>query len=136
MKSENVLRNSITGCKTFAETSNAVYRGEIDIQFGHIIDVFTLEIRRVKEKMPSYYHLYVKGKGKLGEIQGTADLLLNESNGATKLSINADIQVTGTLAIFANQIVDGEANRMIANFMKRLEKEVKRGIYQERKGRR
>lgn len=133
LKDENVLRNSITGCKLFEEKSNGVYRGEIDLEFGNIKDVFILEIRRLQEKTPSYYQLLIIGKGKLGEIQGKVDLFLDETQGTTKLSINADVQVSGALAIASDRVINGEANGAIEKFLQRLEKEIKKGIYYSRK---
>ncbi|WP_442599974.1 CoxG family protein [Neobacillus sp. D3-1R] len=131
LKNEKVLQKSITGCKMFEQTANGVYHAEINVQLGPLNDVFNLEIRRIKENMPSYYH--VKGKGKIGEIHGKAELLLNESQGATKLSMNADIELTGSVALAANQLIEGKANRSIDKFMQRLEKEIKKGIHQSRR---
>jgi uncharacterized protein len=133
MKSEKVLKNSIKGCRTFVEESKGRYQGEFDISLGPIQDVFSLEIRQLQEKMPTYYRLRIKGKGNLGEIQGEADLFLKEDQSTTKLAIHAEIQLTGTLAMAEKQIVDGELNRLIESFFQRLEREMKRGIYYSRK---
>jgi uncharacterized protein len=133
IKSDKVMRNSITGCRSFYEIASGVYHGEIEVKFGPIHDVFTLEIKRVQEKMPSFMLLEVKGRGKLGMVQGKAELQLQDVEGATKLTLNADVEVTGTLSLAADRLVNSESNKVIENFIKRLEREIKKGIYQARK---
>lgn len=133
IKSDKVMRNSITGCRSFYEKASGVYHGEIEVKFGPFSDVFTLKIRRVQEKMPSFLLLEVKGRGKLGEVEGKAEVLLNDVEGSTKLTVNADVGLTGTLALAADRVVNGEANKVIENFLNRLEREIKKGIYQARK---
>jgi uncharacterized protein len=133
IRSDKVIRNSITGCKSFYEIASGVYHGEIEFHVGPIRDTFTLEIRRIQEKMPSFLLVEVKGRGKLGEAQGEAEVLLNDMEGATKLTVHADFELTGTLSLVGDRLASGEANKVIENFLKRLEREMKKEIYQARK---
>lgn len=133
IKDEHVLRNSITGCKTFHETSTGVYRTEIDIQFGPIKDSFLLTIQQIEETKLSFIRLEFNGKGKLGETKGKSDLFFNDSQGTTKLTIKTDVQLMGTLAIASERLSEGEVNKFIGNFLGKLEKEIKKAIYQSRR---
>jgi uncharacterized protein len=134
LKDKKVLRDSIPGCRDFSESSRGFYNAEIEINFGPLKDVFILEIRVVDEKPLSFYQLLVKGKGNLGEINGKAELYLNESQGSTKLTIKADAEVTGALSGAAQRVLNGGSNKGIENFLQRLEKEIKRSLYLIRRG--
>jgi uncharacterized protein len=136
IKNETVLRNSITGCRSFNETSNGIYRGLIDIHFGPINDVFSLKVRQVQEKKPSFYRFHVKGKGNLGEIEGKMNLFLNERDGATDLIIKVVAQLTGNLAIASELIEEGLRNLSVERHFKKFEKEMKKAIlFSRRKSR-
>jgi carbon monoxide dehydrogenase subunit G len=136
IKDETVLRNSITGCRSFNETSNGIYRGLIDIHFGPINDVFSLKVQRIQEKKPSFYRFLVKGKGNLGEIEGKMDLFFYEKDGDTDLTIKADAKFSGNLAITSELIEEGLRNISVERFFKKFEKEMKKAIlFSRRKGR-
>jgi uncharacterized protein len=135
IKDEKVLGNTIPNCRTFAQSRNGVYQAEIDITIGPLKDVFTLEVKLEKEQAPSYYHLLLKGKGNLGEINGNADLFFKEQQGSTQLTIHADVKVTGILSGAAERVIGGGANKGIEKFFLSVEKEIKKILYLLRKGR-
>lgn len=134
LKDENILRNSLPGCKSFVEKSNGSYQAELEISIGPIEDFFIFEIRREKEKSPAFYHLNVTGKGNLGEIDTTADILLEESQGATLLTFLADAQVTGALSLAGERILAAGAKKSLESFFQKMEKEIKRRLYQLKRG--
>ncbi|OLS40408.1 SRPBCC domain-containing protein [Bacillus sp. MRMR6] len=136
IKDQNVLRNSISGCKSFVESSSGVYKAEVEISMGPIKDHFIIDICRQKELAPSFYRLHVKGKGNLGEIEAYADLNFYEAQGGTKLSIVADAEVTGALSVAAKRMLDGGANKGLERFFQKLEREIKVTLYKlKREGR-
>jgi uncharacterized protein len=130
MKDEVVLKNSIPNCRAFREVSKGYYQAEIYIQLGPIKDIFHLEVRIEKEKQPSFYQLLVKGKGKVGEIKGTVLIQINE---ASKLTGEADAEMAGALAA-ASDLVLNKRNKGIVNFFQTVEREIKKKIYQQRRG--
>ncbi|MFB3167910.1 SRPBCC domain-containing protein [Neobacillus sp. 179-C4.2 HS] len=135
IKDEKVLGNTIPNCRTFAQSKNGVYHAEIDINIGPLKDVFTLEVKLEKEQAPSYYHLLLKGKGNLGEINGNADLFFKDQQGSTQLTIHTDVKVTGILSGAAERVISGGANKGIEKFFLSVEKEIKKNLYLLRKGR-
>jgi uncharacterized protein len=135
IKDTGILRNSIPGCRSFVENKNGAYLAEIDINFGLIKDVFTLEVWRLQEKSPTFYRLHFKGKGNLGEIEGKGDIsLIEELQGTTKLSITSDAKVTGALAAPVQKKLDAGSTKGLDNFLQRLEREIKRSLYKTRRG--
>jgi uncharacterized protein len=135
IKDEKVLANAIPNCRTFVQSTTGIYQAEIDINIGPLKDTFTLDVKLEKEKAPFYYHLRLKGKGKLGEVSGKAILVLNDKQGSTQLDIQAEVNVTGTLSGAAERVISGGANKGIEKFFLSVEKEIKKNLYLLRKGR-
>jgi uncharacterized protein len=135
IKDEKVLGKAIPSCRTFVQRSPGIYQAELEIILGPLKDVFTIEVKLEKEKMPSYYHLTLKGKGNLGEINGVADLFLSDHQGSTQLNIQAEANITGALSGAAERVLNGGANKGIEIFFLSLEKEIKKNLYLLRKGR-
>jgi uncharacterized protein len=130
IKDENVLRNSIPGCKSFIEKSEGVYQAELDINMGPIQDLFALEIRLEEKKSAVHYHLHVKGTGNIGEIAGKADLYVEEeARGTANLHCRAEAQVTGAIALAGQRFLENGANKSMETFFQKVEKEIKRTIY-------
>jgi hypothetical protein len=134
LKDENILRNSLPGCKSFVEKSNGAYQAELEIRIGPIEDFFIFEIRREKEKSPAYYRLLVKGKGNLGEIDTTVDIMIEESHGVSKLTFSTDAQVSGALSLAGERILAAGAKKGLESFFQKMEKEIKRRLYQLKRG--
>ncbi|MDN3015408.1 SRPBCC domain-containing protein [Paenibacillus sp. BSR1-1] len=129
IKDENVLRNSLPGCRFFEERSTGNYLAEIEIQLGPIKDMFKLEIYTIEENSASSYRLHVKGKGNLGEISGNGVLHITENQRGTSLSFMAEAEITGALALASKRILDGTADKSLENFFQKMEKEIKKRIY-------
>jgi uncharacterized protein len=133
IKDVKVIRNSITGCKSFDETEKGIYQGLFDIQFSLIQDVFSLEISRIQEKKPSFYHFRFKGKSKIGEIEGEMNLFLVDKERACDLNLKATAQLTSSLPIAEQYMADGALTPYIEKFFKRLDKEIKKAILESRR---
>ncbi|WML39470.1 carbon monoxide dehydrogenase subunit G [Neobacillus sp. OS1-2] len=130
---KDILRKAIPGCKTFIERSKGVYDAEVEITIGPLQDVFTLEIRIDDLKPPTSYRMYMKGKGNVGEINGTADMLLQELGSSTIVNCLAEAQVTGGMALIGQRIMESGAKKLLDSFFQTVEKEIKGTLYQMRK---
>lgn len=130
MRDEVVLKSSIPNCRSFLEVTKGSYQAEIDIRLGPIKDIFKLEVRIVKEKHPSFYQLLVKGKSKIGEIKGIAIIQINE---ASTLTGKADVEMTGTIAA-ASDLILNNRNKGIEKFFQTVEREIKKKLYLQRRG--
>ncbi|MEH7177624.1 CoxG family protein [Neobacillus vireti] len=135
IKDEKVLRNTIPNCKSLVQVANGFYQAQVDIQLGPLKDVFELEVKVEKEKSPAFCHVFLKGKGNLGEFTGKADVILNDHQGGTKVNIHSDVEITGALAGAAQRVLNGGANKGVEKFLYSLEKEIKKNLYLIRKGR-
>jgi uncharacterized protein len=137
IKNEKVLKNSINGCKSLTEKSNGLYLAEVEVKMGPIQDIFALEIWLKEDQASATYRLNVKGKGNLGEITGAAQLLfLEETKGTTRLTVSAEGEVTGGIAIAGKRFKDNGAVKGLEAFFQKVEKEIKRSIYEIKRSRR
>lgn len=134
IKTEKVLRNSIPNCKSFKEHSTGIYIAEMEVKLGPLQDTFAIEVQRQKEKSPSYYRLLVKGKGKLGEVEGVADLFFHPIDGGTKVKFTGDAQFSGALAVVGQRAITGSVDYSFGQFFKTVEKEIKRSLYHKQRG--
>ena len=133
IKDVKILKKAIPNCKSFTEPSSGVYQGEIEMNFGPIRDILQLEIRIVKEKPPSFFHLLVRGKGDLGEIYGTANILINAHPGGALVTIQADADLKGALLTAAQKVLDVGSQKGLELFFEKMEKEIKYSLYQIRR---
>ncbi|MEH7121097.1 SRPBCC domain-containing protein [Neobacillus vireti] len=133
---EEVLRNSLPGCKSFTKSSTGIYTGEMEINLGLLQDLFTLDVEIVDDKTPSLIKLKINGNGDLGQINGNAILMFKENQGLTQLTCKAAGKVSGTLGLAGKKLLDSGAAKGLENFFQQLEKEMKRKVYQTKRRKR
>lgn len=131
---EKVLRNALPGCKSFVERSKGVYEADLDINIGPLQDAITLEIRLNDQKPPSSFRMNVKGKGNVGEVVGTANIRLQERGSDSLVTCKAEAKVSGALAVAGQRLLESGATKGLNSFFQTVEKEIKRTIYQVKKG--
>lgn len=130
LRDKEILRKSLPGCKSFKEISKNAYKAEMEISVGPFSDVLVLEILLGKEKPASSFQLKIKGEGSIGEIDGTATIVIEEFRGATEVFCSAEAQVTGAMAIVGQRVLASAAPKSLETFFQTVEKETKRVLYQ------
>jgi len=125
LQDKESLRRSLPGCKSFEEIAPHTYKSELGINIGPVKGVFTGDVRQVDIKEPESYRLLVIGKGKPGEIDAKADMVLEETEAGTTLICRAEVKVTGVLAAAGQRVMSGVAKVILGQFFKDIEKETK-----------
>jgi uncharacterized protein len=133
IKNEKVLKNSLPGCKSISETSPGVYVGEMEINMGPIQDHFKLQIQLAEENPPAVLRLKLNGNGNLGQMKGTALLMLKENQGVTQLTCKAKGELSGALGLAGKRLLDSGVTKGVENFFLQLEKEIKRKLFEIKK---
>ncbi|MCM3768690.1 CoxG family protein [Neobacillus niacini] len=131
IQDDRVLRSSLPGCQTFEEMPSGIYAAELGLNTGPVKGLFSAEVQQVDQIPPTYYRLLVKGKGKPGEIDAVADMILEEAEeaeGGTKITCVAEIEVTGVLASVGQRVMVGVAKVILGQFFKAAEKEMQNEI--------
>jgi uncharacterized protein len=128
IQDQEVLRNSLPGCKSFEEGDDEIYHAEMGLSVGPVRGLFMSEVKQVNQQPPSYYRLLVKAKGKPGEIDAIANMQLDEEGNGTKVTCSAEVQVTGILASVGQRVMGGVAKVILGQFFKAAEKEMKKQL--------
>ncbi|WP_233274989.1 CoxG family protein [Calidifontibacillus oryziterrae] len=124
IQDEDVLRNSLPGCKSFEEITSDVYVAELGLNTGPVKGLFAAEVQQTDQIPPNSYRLHVKGKGKPGEINAIAEMFLEETGDSTEVACIAEVEVTGLLAAVGQRVLGGVAKVILGQFFKAAEKEM------------
>jgi carbon monoxide dehydrogenase subunit G len=128
IQDQQVLRSALPGCQSFEEISPGTYLAEMGLNVGPIKGLFTTEVQQTDQKPPSSYRLIIKGKGKPGEVEATADMFIEEVRDVSQVTCVADVEVTGILASVGQRVMGGVAKIILGQFFKAVEKEMKKEI--------
>ncbi|WP_066383997.1 CoxG family protein [Neobacillus mesonae] len=124
IQDSQVLRSALPGCQSFEERSDGVYLAEMGLNVGPIKGLFTTEVKQTNQIPPSSYRLIVRGKGKPGDVDATADMFIKEAGDGAQVTCVADVQVTGVLASVGQRVMGGVAKIILSQFFKAAEKEM------------
>lgn len=125
LQDENVLRKTLPGCRKFERIDDNLYSSELGLNFGPVKGTFEGEVRLSEQQEPVSYRLLLKGKGKPGEVNADTLITLNDHEGGTTLTCDADVQVTGILAGVGQRVMGSVARLILGRFFKAVSEEMK-----------
>lgn len=128
LQDEDTLRKSLPGCRKFEHLGDNLYNSELGLDIGPVKGTFTGEVRLSDQREPEFYRLLLKGKGKPGEVNADAKITLQEQNGETMLTCEADVQVTGVLASVGQRVMGSVAKLILGRFFKAVAAEMKQSV--------
>ena len=120
-----VLQRCIPGCERLDKTAENIFAATIKTGVGSIKGVFTGTARLEDLREPEHLRLVVDGKGAPGFLKGSGDLDLETTDGGTKVTYAADVQVGGTIASVGQRMLQGTAKMMATQFFTSLAAEAK-----------
>lgn len=123
IQNPEVLKSVLPGCKVFEEVGEEQYEAVLGINMGPIKGEFTADVEQVDKEEPSSYRLLVKAKGKPGEIEANAKMVLEETDAGTEIKCTADVAATGLMATIGQRMIGGVAKVILGQFFKDIEKE-------------
>jgi len=117
-----ILRQSIPGCENFETVSDDQYRATVATKIGPVQARFNGTVQITDKNPPDGYTLSGEGSGgAAGGAKGSAKVELEEVSEGTKLTWNADAQISGKLAQVGSRLVESSANMMANQFFDRFE---------------
>src|SRR5579875_2457471 len=131
---EEILRKSLPGCKIFIVRKEGVYEAEVEINAGPFHDVIKLEIIRKQEKPPAFFQLHLKGKGQAGKMNCHTDVFLKTMQNSTKIICKTDTEISGAIAMIGQRVLESTANKGLDSFFQTVEKEIRKSLYQLKRG--
>jgi uncharacterized protein len=116
------------------EAANEEYQGTMAIKLGPISARYRGTVR-VEEADEENHRAALKANGKETRGQGSASATitctLNEENGATRVHVESDVQVTGRVAQFGRGIMQDVATELMDRFSTCVEQEIVGGGAEE-----
>lgn len=120
-----VLRPCIPGCESLSGSVEEGYQAVVKQKVGPVSATFTgvVQLSDIVEGRS----LRISGEGKggvAGFAKGGADLVLEPTEGGTRLSYTVDASVGGKIAQLGSRIIDGFARKLADEFFTRFQEAV------------
>jgi len=118
----DVLQQSIPGCESFETLSDHSYQATVATKIGPVQARFNGTVNITDADAPNGYTLSGQGSGgTAGSAKGSAKVRLESVEGGTRLTWDADAQISGKLAQIGSRLVESSANMMANQFFSRFE---------------
>lgn len=118
----DILRQSIPGCETFEQKSDNSYHATVATKIGPVQAKFNGTVNITDIDAPNGYMISGQGSGgTAGSAKGHATVRLEPAEGGTRLSWDADAQISGKLAQIGSRLIESSANMMANQFFNRFE---------------
>ncbi len=117
----DTLRQSIPGCESFQQQPDGSYRATVAAKIGPVQARFNGTVRLSDLNPPNGYTISGEGSGgAAGSAKGGAKVRLEPAAGGTRLTWNADAQISGKLAQIGSRLIESTANHMAGQFFDRF----------------
>jgi carbon monoxide dehydrogenase subunit G len=112
-----ILKKCIPGCEEMQQVSDTEYKAVIKARIGPVKASFKTSMELKNLNPPESFTLAGEGKGGVaGFGRGSADITLDETDGATHLRYEADLKVGGKLAQVGSRLVVGVTRKIADEF--------------------
>jgi uncharacterized protein len=118
------LAGCLPGCEGFSTVGDGRYEATLTVGVGGIKGTYKSTIQMVDINEPESYKLLVEGGGRPGSIKGAGLLQLSDQDGATVVSYQGDVQVTGTVARVGQRLIGSVAKMMVGKFFECMDGKV------------
>jgi uncharacterized protein len=110
------LKQAIPGCEKLEAIGPDEYKATMKVGVGGIKGTFEGKVRLSDKNPPESYKMAVEGSGGPGFIRGETVITLTETDGGTKVSYVADLQVGGLIASVGQRMLGGVSKMMADKF--------------------
>jgi len=117
---QEVLRQAIPGCEKLEALGNDEYKATMKVGVAAVKGTFEGKVRLSDKKPPESYKLSVEGSGAPGFIRGATIITLSDTDGGTRVSYTADVQVGGLIAGVGQRMLGGVSKMMADQFFNRM----------------
>ena len=117
-----ILRQSIPGCESFDVLEDNRFQATVATRIGPVQARFQGKVQLSDIDPPNGYTLSGEGSGgTAGNAKGSAKIGLKTVPEGTRLTWNADAQISGKLAQIGSRLIDSTAHMMAGQFFDRFE---------------
>ena len=114
------LRKAIPGCEKLEALGDDEYKATLKIGVAAVKGTFEGKVRLLDQKPPESYRLAAEGSGGPGFVKADTLITLTETDGGTRVSYSADVQVGGLIAGVGQRMLGGVSKMMADQFFNRM----------------
>lgn len=123
MDPEN-LRSCIPGCEVLTETGPDRWDATLKVGVAAIRGTYKSTVAITEKEQPTSYSLRVEGSGGPGFVKGVAKITLAPEEGGTRVSVDGEGQVGGTVAGVGQRMLGGVARMLMNQFFECLKEKL------------
>ena len=110
------LRSCVPGCEKLEPDGEDSYIATLKVGVASIRGTYNGKIRLTERVEPTSYTMNVEGSGGPGFVRGVAQVALVAEGETTRVNVNADGQVGGTVAGVGQRMLGGVAKMLMNQF--------------------
>lgn len=122
--SADALKHCIPGCESLEADGEDSFKAVMKVGVASIRGTYTGRVRLTDQQEPERYTMNVEGSGGPGFVRGAAKVTLAEEGNATRVMVDADGQVGGTVAGVGQRMLGGVARMLMNQFFDCLQKQL------------
>ena len=116
------LQQCIPGCEGLKHQGSNVYEAELTVGVGPIRGKYRAKISMQDQVQNLSYRLIIQGSGTTGFMNGDAVITLQESNGKTTVTVDADSQAGGPIMRVGQRLMGSVGKTMMDRFFSCMQK--------------
>lgn len=114
------LRGCIPGCEVLTESGPDRWDATLKVGVASIKGTYKSKVAILDKREPEAYTLSVEGSGGPGFVKGTARITLSAEGEGTRVAVDGDGQVGGTVAGVGQRMLGGVAKMLMNQFFECL----------------
>ena len=116
------LEQCIPGCEGLKHQGNNVYEADLTVGVGPIRGKYHAKISMQDQVQNRSFRLVVQGTGATGFVNGDALITLEEVNGKTTVTVDADSQAGGPIMRVGQRMMGSVGKMMMDRFFNCMQK--------------
>ena len=121
IRDPDILATALPGTKKLELVVDNEYEGEMQVRIGPVAGTFGGKLIVSNEVAPESLTLTVEGKGKVGFLKGSGDIVLSElEDDSTLMNYSGEVQIGGRVASVGQRLFDTVSKSMIKQGLDKL----------------
>jgi carbon monoxide dehydrogenase subunit G len=110
------IASCVPGCEELTPIGANQYRAKLSVAVAAVTGRYDATITLDDLQPPRGYTLRVDGQGRPGFVKGTTRIALEEHEGGTRVTVEADVQIGGAVARVGQRLLEGVGRTMMNRF--------------------
>ena len=121
IRDPDILATALPGTKKLELVGENEFEGEMQVRIGPVAGTFGGKLTVSNEVAPESLTLTVEGKGKVGFLKGSGDIVLtDQGDDSTHMNYSGKVQIGGRVASVGQRLFDTVSKSMIKQGLEKL----------------